>query len=132
MPFKKKTVVPVPPPAKPGLLETHGLPLILPDQLSYDRCAFARRWEGAPARPVLFRRIADRMLPLHFEWHLWTRRIVEAGCSRSIIALAGCSNSSKTFNVASFAALWWLAEPEESSVMFISTTRESLRKRGWA
>lgn len=44
----------------------------------------------------------------------------------------GCSNSAKSFNVASFAAIWWLMDPDNSSVFFCSTTSKMLKKRGWA
>lgn len=41
-------------------------------------------------------------------------------------------NSAKTHVVTGFAALWWLCDPKNSSVMFCSTTSKSLRKRNWA
>jgi hypothetical protein len=116
-------------------IQNWGIPIALPTQLAYDMAAFANRWPidwGAPTRPELFRRIADKVMPGHFEWHDWTEKIVAAGCEHSLVALCGCASSAKTYNVAGFAALWWLCDPEESSVMFISTTRDSLRKRGWS
>jgi hypothetical protein len=41
-------------------------------------------------------------------------------------------NSAKTRNVTGFACNWWLAAPEESSVILCSTTMKMLKKRGWA
>lgn len=105
------------------------------DQLLYDRLAFARRTsvdQGAPIRRQLFKRIAERLLPGHFEWHDWTNDVVEVLCNNGLVALPGCSQSAKTFNVCSFAVVWWLADPDISSVTLVSTSRQSLRRRGWA
>jgi intein-like protein with splicing domain len=41
-------------------------------------------------------------------------------------------NSAKTFNVVSFACDWWLCNPQDSSVTLVSTSKQSLRRRGWA
>ena len=123
-------------PENPEPIQTWGMQFIQGvSQLQYDRFAFAQRTsidQGAPRRAQLFRRISDIMLPGHFEWHSWTERIIEAGCEHSLIGVSGCAAASKTFNVAGFAAIWWLCDPEDSSVMFISTTRDALRKRGWS
>lgn len=119
----------------PQPIRTYGCPLVLPNQFLYDSFAFARRTpidKGAPTRIELFRRISDVLLPGHFEWHDWTERVVESLCHNSLVAFPGCSNSAKTFNVASFACVWWLADPDESSVMFVSTSIKSLRRRGWS
>ena len=96
----------------------------------------------------LFKKISDRVLPGHFEWHEWTERalkplvsegyeyeVAKKGGQKKIIRLAGlpgCAGSAKTFNVTSFACQWWLCEPGESSVMLVSTTMSSLRQRAWA
>lgn len=72
------------------------------------------------------------MLPGHFEWHEWTERVVNTLCEFSIVGFPGCSNSAKTFNVVSFACAWWLCDPLESSVTLVSTSKQSLRRRGWA
>jgi len=125
MPFKRKS----PEPAK---LETWGIQRQLTNQIEYDRCAFSRRFQVPIGRPALFKRIAEALLPGHFEYHEWTEKIIESGCSRKIVALPGAAGTAKTYNVAGFAAVWWLTEPEDSSVMFISTTSGSLRKRGWS
>lgn len=63
-------------------------------QQTYDQHAFARKLsgEGILDRPQLFRKIADYLLPGHFEWHDWTWKVVNALCSRSVVCFAGCSN----------------------------------------
>lgn len=132
MPAKKKA--PASDPLKPlnryGQREVPGW-----TQFNYDRLAFARKFgveTGAPTRMQLFRRITDQILPGHFEWHDWTDRAVGGLCDYSLLGFPGCSNAAKTFNVVSYAVAWWMVDPQHSSVTLISTTRNSLRKRGWA
>lgn len=105
-------------------------------QFEYDRLAFSRRFgveTGAPTRVQLFKRLADQFLPGHFEWHDWTEnRIVKTLCENSLVGFPGCAGAAKTFNVVGFAVTWWLIDPHHSSVTLISTTRGSLRRRGWS
>ncbi len=114
------------------------------NQLTFDRVAFADRvpiGSGAPRRPDLFRKIAETTLPGHFEWHSWTDRIIEALCdvpdnqvrkAVNLVGAPGCASACKTFNIIGFAAVWWLCDPDNSSVTLVSTTVKSLRRRGWA
>ena len=141
--MKKQTVKKIA--AKPEKINPYDLP-VLPGwtQLEYDRYAFACRIgleQGAPRRQDLFKRIADKMLPGHFEWHSWTEKIVNAmvddpepGKPKLIrlVGFPGCAGAAKTYNVVSLACVWWLCEPQESSVNLVSTTIGSLRQRGWA
>ncbi len=116
-------------------IKTYGCPAIGETQMIYDMWAFANRVsvdEGAPPRVELFKRIADELLPEHFEWHKWTDDIITPLCNGDWTAFSGCSNSAKTYNVTGFACLWWLCNPGESSVTFVSTTVKSLRRRTWA
>ena len=105
-------------------------------QLFYWQKAFAEHAYavtfGAPPRDVLFRRIADVLMPGYFEWHPWTDRLIYALCHNQWVGIAGCSGSAKTHNLTGFACLWWLCNPAESSVIFTSTTSKALRKRNWA
>jgi hypothetical protein len=104
-------------------------------QFDFDQRKFSTPGPIAPgglSRPELFRRMADVIVPGWFIWHEWTMRIVRSLCRYRWCGVLGCSNSSKTYNVASFAAVWWLAAPKISSVIFCSTTMKMLRKRGWA
>lgn len=143
--------------AKPKLIITPDSPLNTYgiegkpgwDQHKYNRIAFARRIGGdfgAPPRLDLFKKIADQIAPNHFEWHLWTDKIVESLCdcgsfweqdgqSKKSIVLTGfpgCSSAGKTYNVSSFATIWWACSPFDSSVTFLSTSKQSLRRRAWA
>lgn len=122
-------------PERPAPIQTYGCPKQLPRQFYYDCWAFAKRVpidQGAPTRLELFKRISDEFMPGHFEWHEWTHRIIGALCENPIVGLPGCSNSGKTFSVMSFAVNWWLCAPDVSSVMIVSTSIKSLRRRGWA
>jgi len=104
-------------------------------QAHYDAAAFATRRSvdfGCPDRHTLFRRVSDHFLPGHFEWHSWTEKVIHNACDYSLLAMPGCSNSAKTYNAVGFAVCWWLCAPTISSVMLVSTSKQSLRKRGWA
>jgi hypothetical protein len=97
-----------------------------------DRDDFACRREFEIPRVQQFQNLADTMVPGWFEWHPWTMRAIKALCHRRYVGLSGCSGSCKTHNVTGFAVTWWLANPEESSVILCSTTMKSLRKRAWS
>jgi hypothetical protein len=127
--IRKKTEAP------PAPIQTYGCRVQFPTQWRYDCWAFAKRIpidQGAPTRIELFRNISDKFLPGHFEWHDWTYRTVESLCNYPILGLPGCAGAAKTFNVVGFACTWWLAAPDVSSVMIVSTSIKSLRRRGWA
>lgn len=105
------------------------------DQLWYDRWAFARRHPmdmGCPSRPELFKRIAKVLAPRHFEWHEWTQKTIDLLCHQKWAGLCGCAGSAKSYNAVGFACTWWLAAPEESSVILCSTTVKAMRRRAWA
>lgn len=105
-------------------------------QFEYDRLAFSRRFgveTGAPTRVQLFKRLAEQLLPNHFEWHDWfENRTANTLCENALVGMPGCSNAGKTFGVVGFAVVWWMIDPNHSSVTLISTTRGSLRRRGWS
>jgi hypothetical protein len=117
------------------LVNTYGLRPGQGTQADYDRSAFARRFtpdRGCLPRIDLFKKIAGILLPGHFEYHAWTERLLYGVCTRTLVGLPGCAGSAKTYNISNFAAVWWLCDPAESSVILVSTTRESLRKRAWS
>jgi len=115
-------------------VNSYGLPPGF-EQHEYDQRAFSMRLPpdaGVPPRVDLFKRVAESILPGHFEYHEWTNRLLYAVCNRTLIGIPGCAGSAKTYNVSNFAAIWWLCDPTESSVILVSTSKESLRKRAWA
>lgn len=105
-------------------------PPISKEDFNKMRVAFANRLAGD--RPLMFRTMADALVPGWFEWHDWTNRVVDVLCRKRWASFTGCSGSAKTYNVSGFACMWWLAAPHESSVILCSTTMKMLRKRGWA
>lgn len=120
---------------EPRPLEMYSCHVPDKSQIFYDRWAFAWRVGiemGAPMRPELFWRMTDTLAPSYFEKHDWTHRVVNTLCSNRWVGVAGCSGSAKTHNIVGFACAWWLACPEESSVILCSTTSRALRKRGWS
>lgn len=137
----KRKSSPILPPAEK--LNTYNFKLVAGmEQINYDIACFAHRSPmsvGAPPRYEQFKRLAEYHLPGHFEWHEWTERAIKPLLpdtdEKKICTLrgfAGCSSSGKTFNITSFACLWWLMWPQESSVTLVSTTKNMLRRRGWA
>lgn len=128
----------LPKPEPSASINTYGLKLVPgKTQLDYDRYAFKARFDintGCPLRHELFWKVVEHpsCMPGHFERHAWTDRVVNTLCENSLSAYPGCSSAGKTFNVVSFAVAWWLMSPKESSVLLVSTTRDSLKKRGWA
>lgn len=114
-------------------LTTFGCPDKKGSQCAYDRWAFANHKiaHNAPPRHVLFRRIADVLVPGWFEWHEWTLRMIEAACNERWLSVMGCRNAAKTRNLTGFACLAWMCAPAETSVIICSTTMKSMRKRSW-
>lgn len=115
-------------------IQTYGLPPGF-TQPEYDQRAFSMRLgpaNGVGDRVALFKRCAHFLLPGHFEYHPWTEKLLYGVCNRMLVGLPGCAGSAKTYNISNFAACWWLCDPSESSVILVSTSRESLRKRAWA
>jgi hypothetical protein len=115
-------------------IQTYGLPPGY-TQADYDMRAFSMRLSvdhGCPLRVDLFKRCAEALFPGHFEYHPWTNKLIDACCNRMLVGVPGCAGSAKTYNISNFAATWWLCDPSESSVILVSTSRESLRKRAWA
>lgn len=78
----------------PSPLLNYGCPTTKSNQCAYDRWAFAnhRIAAGAPPRHVLFRQIADVLVPGWFEWHDWTLNMIEAACTERWVAVLGCKN----------------------------------------
>lgn len=119
-------------------INTYGLKLVPgKTQLDYDRYAFKARFDittGCPLRHELFKRVVEHpsCMPGHFEWHAWTEARIKSLSEYSLSAYPGCSSAGKTHDIVSYAVAWWLMSPKESSVLLVSTTRDSLKKRGWA
>jgi hypothetical protein len=114
-------------------IQSYGCPEKGHSQKFYDRWAFANYQlaRNAPLRHVLFRKVADQILPGHFEWHAWTLRMVEALCNNTWVGVSGCSSAAKTYNIAGFAVVAWLCDPYNTSVIFCSTTTKAQKQKAW-
>jgi len=65
-------------------------------------------------------------------WHKWTEDRFRAHCEGyKFISYAGGASTSKSFDAAKLALLFWLADPRGRSVVVASTTLESLTGRIW-
>ena len=123
-----------------GIYRRFGRPIVRPDgapatQFNYDSIAFAIRQPvdiGGPDRLACFKAMAEVIMPKWFEWHSWTETMIETLCQERWVGVMGCGSAAKTWNIAGFAALWWLAAPEKSSVIMCSTSKEGLRRRLWS
>lgn len=64
--------------------------------------------------------------------HPWMVRRYRAACEEhEVITLAGGAGSSKSYDMAYYALLWWWANPSERTVLVASTTIGALKKRIW-
>ena len=65
-------------------------------------------------------------------WHYWTEDRFRAHCEGwNYITYAGGASTSKSHDMASIAAIFWLANPSKRGVIVSSTTLESLGARIW-
>lgn len=65
-------------------------------------------------------------------WHYWTERRFRAHCEGwSYVSYAGGAATTKSFDSAKIAWLFWLANPQKRTVIVASTTLESLNSRIW-
>lgn len=74
---------------------------------------------------------AIRLLYPDFEFNPWSNRRFKAFCEYDFISLAGCAASGKTHDAALFAWIWWIAAPDQSTVVLTSTTKQMIRQRSW-
>lgn len=65
-------------------------------------------------------------------WHPWIERCFREHCEGwNYITYAGGASTSKSFNAAAVAVLFWLANPQQRGVVIASTTLSSLESRIW-
>jgi hypothetical protein len=89
------------------------------------------------ARSYLFWRIADvlwngseRPQPL-FERHPWAEQMISAAAKEKYLAIGGAASSGKSYVMAGWAIINWLAAPDRTLVLVTSTTLREARKRIW-
>lgn len=65
-------------------------------------------------------------------WHYWTERRFRAHCEGySYITYAGGAATTKSYDAAKIALLFWLGNPEKRAVIVASTSLESVTSRIW-
>lgn len=72
-----------------------------------------------------------RMLWPKLQWHEWLTDRARGLCDYPSSAWVGCAAAGKTFDAALFGLVFWLADPERTSVILTSTTGKMVRKRIW-
>lgn len=89
------------------------------------------------ARAYLFWRIADvlwngedRPQPL-FEKHPWAEQMIAAAAKEKYLAIGGAASSGKSYVMAGWAVVNWLAAPDRTLILVTSTTLREARKRIW-
>lgn len=66
-----------------------------------------------------------------FIWNPWTDRMLDAACNHKYFFLSGSASSGKTYFMAMWGIVNWLCAPEETLVLFTSTSLEDSRRRIW-
>lgn len=88
------------------------------------------------------RNAINLMWPEHI-WHTWNEKRFSAFCDpiysqrdgKNVIRVfswMGCASAGKTFDSVVLGLAWWLADPENSILTMISTTKDSSRSRMWS
>ena len=91
----------------------------------------------ATARVNIFWQIADilwngpeRHEPL-FQRHPWADQMIAAAAREKYLAIGGAGSSGKSYTMAGWAIVNWLAAPDRTLVLVTSTTLREARKRIW-
>ena len=92
------------------------------------RCRTSSEYLGEFAH---MKNIADMLGP-KLEWNPWIERQFRSMDESRWVCWAGCAGAGKTYSAMLFGLLWWLCEPENTSVILTSTTGKALRRRAWA
>ena len=115
--------------------DNYGLSFSYPvSQLEIELYAFREGLtpdEGGLGRYEHFKRAADLVWP-DLIWNPWLERQIESLCENQWVSWTGCAASGKTYGSSLYAMIWWLADPQHSSVILSSTTAKMIRKRAWA
>jgi hypothetical protein len=104
------------------------------NELSALLVAFNRHTLGT-ARVAIFWQIADilwngpeRHEPL-FQRHPWAEQMISAAAKEKYLAIGGAGSSGKSYTMAGWAIVNWLAAPDRTLVLVTSTTLREARKR---
>ncbi len=95
--------------------------------------ANAEKWQS---REYYFWEIAyhlwekDRDEPMLVK-HKWSFRMIRHACQEKYLAIGGSGSSGKSYTMAAWALVNWLARPHETKVLITSTGLEDARGRIW-
>jgi hypothetical protein len=119
-----------------GSWDVAGIAAPVCNELSALLFAFAEHTVPA-AREHIFWCIADilwngpeRPQPL-FARHPWAEQMIHAASREKYLAIGGAASSGKSYTMAGWAIVNWLAAPDRTLILVTSTTLREARKRIW-
>lgn len=118
----------------PQIINPYGCHVGGLSQMDYERVAFALNTpleKGGLGKFQHFKNMVSILYP-KIEWNDWLELQIRSLCENKWVAWPGCAGAGKTYAACLWATVWWLAWPEESSVILTSTSVKSLRRRAWA
>lgn len=109
-----------------------------PIRVEYDAIRYGGKWKGTNGQdhgiglPYHIVRFAQQVWPW-FKWHRWATDLIlpELCKPRHRLAIFGPSSSGKSSLVGMVYLIFYLAHPDETTVLVSSTTREELELRIW-
>jgi hypothetical protein len=72
----------------------------------------------------------ERPQPL-FAKHPWAEQMIKAAASEKYLSIGGAASSGKSYTMAGWAVVNWLAAPDRTLILVTSTTLREARKRIW-
>ena len=110
-----------------------------PTQLDYDFAAFRLRKseeDGGLGPKEHFKRIAEVLYgpgksDFEFVWTDQVDEMVRGFCDYDVVSVCGHASSSKSATSALWAIINWLADPENTKIIVVSTDLKGARKRIW-
>lgn len=101
----------------------------------FHRGAAAWGSKEPPSKAFHFKNIVKIFWPkgskMEFIWNPWNERMLDAACKYQRIGLSGCGSSTKTRFMAAWGIVNWMCAPEETLVLFTSTSLDDSRRRIW-
>lgn len=112
--------------------------------LQLEQFCFIKRWpteRGGLGRYRHFKNMVRMTWP-DIDWNDWLKEQIRELCNDETavvngstyvktVAMTGCAAAGKSFSAALFALAWWQADPDISTVIVCSTTKDMLKKRVW-
>lgn len=65
------------------------------------------------------------------EWNPWTAKIIQTLAENRLVAVGGSANSTKSRSLAAWGVVSWMCDPENTLVLFTSTSITDSKKRIW-